>query len=86
MKYTVKRPSPNYIALFCKLPRFELLKLIFMSSFDLKISLTKKRLFVYLKSFLIKLNVRSWSCEKKNSDVLRFILLSIYRGIHVESI
>lgn len=25
MKYTVKRPSPNYIALFCKLPRFELL-------------------------------------------------------------
>lgn len=23
-KYTVKRPSPNYIALFCKLPCFEL--------------------------------------------------------------
>lgn len=58
----------------------------FMSSFDLKISLTKKRLFVYLKSILIKLKVRSWSCEKKSRDVLRFILLSICRGIHVESI
>lgn len=43
-------------------------------------------LFVYLKSILIKLNVRSWSCEEKGSDVLRFILLSIHRGIHFESI
>lgn len=57
-----------------------------MSSFDLKISLTKIRSFVYLKSFLIKLNVRSWSCEKKGIDVLRYILLSICRGIHIESI
>lgn len=57
-----------------------------MSSFDLKISLTKKRLFVYLKSILIKLKERSWSCENKSRDVLRFILLSICRGIHVESI
>lgn len=42
--------------------------------------------FVYLKSFLIKLNVRSWSCEKKGIDVFRFILLSICWGIHFESI
>lgn len=42
--------------------------------------------FVYLKSFLIKLNVRSWSCEKKGIDVLKFILLCICCGIHFKSI